>query len=89
MGKVYLKFSPSAVDPLGVVGHEVRITKVLDPKFDFAGRVENTRAGCATIIYMRDDGRIIEHCSVGHNSFVPSPEIRVTLHQVRQGGPFV
>jgi len=87
--KVHLKFSPSAIDPLGVVGHEVRITKVLDPELDFTGGVENTRAGWATIINMDNDRRIVEYGGVGHNGIVPSLEIWVALHQIRQGGPFV
>lgn len=69
--EIYLKFSPRAIDPLGVVGHEVRITKVLDPEFGFTGGVENTRASWATIIDMGNDGRIVEHSGVGHNGFVP------------------
>ena len=87
--KVYLKFEPSAINPLGVVGHEVRITKVLDLELDFAGRVENTRVRWAAIIDMGNDGRIVEYSGVGHNGLVPSPKIRVALDQVWQGGPFV
>jgi len=87
--KAYLEFSPGAIDPLGVVGREVRVTEMLDPKLDFTGRVEDTRVGWATIINMGNDGRIVEHSSIGHNGIVPSLEIRVVLHQVRQGGPLV
>lgn len=83
------EFCPSAIDPLSVVGHEVRVTEVLDPELDFTGGVENTRCGWATVIYMDNDGRIEEHSSIGHNGIVPSLEIWVILHQVRQGGPLV
>lgn len=83
------EFCPSTIDPFSIVGHEVRVTEVLDPELGFTGGVENTRAGWAAIIDMDDDGCIEEHSSIGHNGIVPSLEIWVILHQVRQGGPFI
>lgn len=83
------EFCPSTINPFSIVGHEVRVTEVLDPELGFTGGVENTRAGWAAIIDMDDDGCIEEHSSIGHNSIVPSLEIWVILHQVRQGGPFI
>lgn len=85
----HLEFFPSAIDPLSVVGREVRVTEVLDPELDFTGGVENTRVGWATVIDMDNDGRIKEHGSIGHNGIVPSLEIWVILHQVWQGGQLV
>ena len=74
--KAYLNFSPTTINPLGVVCHVIDISKSFYSHFNFAGIVENTAITIQVVdngIQAKVSGGIPENC------IVPAFEVWIIL----------
>lgn len=83
---IYLEFSPSPVNPLGIVCHTVNVRKGFDSHFDLPSIIENT---AVTVHEVYDGGEGVVSRSVAENGIVPALEVWVILDECWKGIPFV
>ena len=84
-----LKFTPSAIDPLGILGHAISIAKRLDAALGITSWVENTAFIQTTINIVGNGRRGGFFCSEIHDLRVPEFHVGISFDEPGESIPLV